>query len=65
MAKIIVNTSPFNCRWIVPGSAHNWGDWSYAVCVRALGTERLVNESDCSHCPHWEEQEACVREVNR
>ena len=54
---IAINVSPFNCRWIVPGSAHHMGDWSYAICVRVLNTERLVNESDCSRCPRWEEQD--------
>jgi hypothetical protein len=55
-----VNASPFNCRWIVPGSAHDMGNWSYAICVRDFNTERLVNEPDCSHCPRWEEPDDLV-----
>ena len=49
-----VNSLPFECRWIVPGSAHHISDWSYAICVRVFNTERLVNEVDCSRCPRWE-----------
>ena len=52
---IAINTSPFNCRWIVPGSEHFLGDSNFAICVRVLGTERLVNECDCSRCARWEE----------
>jgi hypothetical protein len=52
---IAINASPFNCRWIVPGSEHHLDDWNYAICVRVRNTERLVNESDCSRCPMWEE----------
>jgi hypothetical protein len=47
--------SPFNCRWIVPGSEHHAAGWSYAICTRVRDTERLVNETDCAHCPRWEE----------
>ena len=50
-----VNASPFNCRWIVPGSAHRMGEWSYAICVRDFKTERLVNEPECARCRRWEE----------
>jgi hypothetical protein len=53
--RIVINESPFNCRWIVPGSAHHVSDWSFAICVRVRNSERLVNESDCSRCPRWEE----------
>jgi hypothetical protein len=52
---VAIATSPFNCRWIVPGSAHHMDGWSYAICVRVRDTERLVNETDCSRCPRWEE----------
>lgn len=59
-----IKVSPFDCRWIVPSSKHQVGDWSFAVCVRVLGVERLVNEADCSRCPRWDgpdEPGACVR----
>jgi hypothetical protein len=52
---IAANASPLNCRWIVPGSAHYKGDWSYAICVRNFRSERLVNASECSRCPRREE----------
>ena len=52
---IAIHASPFNCRWIVGGSEHRVGLWNYAICVRVRDTERLVNESDCSRCPRWEE----------
>jgi hypothetical protein len=53
--KTAVNVSPFNCRWIQPGSEHHSAGWDYAVCLRVPDNERLVNEADCSHCPRWEE----------
>jgi hypothetical protein len=49
-----ISVSPFKCRWIVPGSEHTVGCWSYAICVRARHAERIVNETDCSRCPRWE-----------
>jgi hypothetical protein len=55
--RIVLNESAFNCRWIVPGSSHHASDWSYAICVRVRNIERLVNESDCSRCPRWEESD--------
>jgi hypothetical protein len=64
MKPAIANTSPLNCRWIVPGSAHCVADWSYAICVRVHFSERLVNESDCAHCLRWEEpDDAAGREA--
>ena len=59
---IAANTSSLNCRWIVPGSAHCVADWSYAICVRDF-SERLVNESDCAHCPRWEEPDDAARRL--
>ena len=55
--RIAINTSPFNCRWIVGGSEHHVSDWSYAICARIRDTDRIVNESDCSRCPRWQEPE--------
>jgi hypothetical protein len=52
--RTAVDTSPFNCRWVVRGSEHQLGDWSYAICLRIRNTERLVNERDCSRCALWE-----------
>ena len=53
--RIAINASPFNCRWIVRGSEHHVSDWSYAICTRIRDTDRIVNESDCSRCPRWQE----------
>lgn len=60
---IAANTSPLNCRWIMPGSAHCVADWSYAICQRDVFAERLVNESDCAHCPRWEEPDDAARRL--
>jgi hypothetical protein len=49
-----LNVSPLKCRWVVPGSEHHEGCWSYAMCVRVRAVERLVNEADCARCPRWE-----------
>jgi len=53
--QLAIASSPVNCRWIVRGSEHHLDDWSCAICVRVPGTERLVNEADCSRCPRWAE----------
>jgi hypothetical protein len=61
--RTAISVSPFKCRWIVPGTEHHEGCWSFAICVRLHNVERLVNEEDCSRCPRWEEQvepEACT-----
>jgi hypothetical protein len=54
---IAIGASPFNCRWIARGSEHHAGGWNYAICVRVRDTDRMVNESDCSHCSRWQESD--------
>ncbi len=54
MTTTAIDTSPFNCRWIVRGSERYFGAWNYAVCMRARNADRLVNECDCSRCALWE-----------
>ena len=54
MTTTAIDTSPFNCRWIVRGSERHVGAWNYAVCVRVRNTERVVNECDCSRCALWD-----------
>jgi hypothetical protein len=55
MARIAVNASPFNCRWIERGSESRISNWSYALCLRIRDQPRIVTESECARCPLWQE----------
>jgi hypothetical protein len=52
--RVLAATSPFNCRWIVPGSRSSLEGLELAVCRRLHGAERVVNEVECAGCPAWE-----------
>jgi hypothetical protein len=53
MPTVTASTSPFSCRWIQRGTETRISNWSYALCVR-LSKARLVLESECARCIHWE-----------
>ncbi len=55
MNQIRINTSPFGCRWIEPGSEGRVGDFAYAVCFRVRNHDRTVSEPECARCPLWQE----------
>jgi hypothetical protein len=54
MARIAVNASPFNCRWIERGSEGRISNWSYALCLRIRDQPRVVSEPECARCLLWE-----------
>jgi hypothetical protein len=54
MARVAVNASPFNCRWIARGSEARISNWSYALCLRVRDEPRLVSEAECARCLLWE-----------
>jgi hypothetical protein len=62
---IAICASPFDCRWIVRGSEHRMGDWNYAVCMFVRDADRIVNESDCSRCPRWQEPDDLAERQTR
>jgi len=49
-----INVYPFECLWIVPGTVASVGKWTYAMCCRVPGENRVVNEADCARCPRRE-----------
>jgi hypothetical protein len=49
-----INVYPFACQWIVQGSIASVGKWTYAMCCRVQGENRVVNETDCACCPRRE-----------
>lgn len=55
MARLAVNASPFDCRWIQPGSEMRVIDWTYAICLRMPDLPRPVSELECERCAWWEE----------
>jgi hypothetical protein len=59
MARVAVNASPFNCRWIERGSNTRISNWSYALCLRVRDEPRVVSQTECARCVSWEA--ACQR----
>jgi len=52
MAKLAVNASPLQCRWVLPGTETHLEQWTYAMCVRC-GAPRVVSEEECEGCACW------------
>ena len=54
MARLAINASPFQCRWIANGTEMRLEQWVYAVCLRCPDQPRVVSEDECSRCAGWE-----------
>jgi hypothetical protein len=52
--RVLIATSPLNCRWIRPGSRRSIERFEYAVCRRVPDAERVVSDAECASCPAWE-----------
>ena len=56
MARLAINASPFQCRWISPGAEMLMEQWAYAICERCRDHLRVVSEDECGRCACWEPQ---------
>lgn len=54
MARLAINASPFQCRWIATGTEIRLEQWTYAICLRCSGGPRVVSEDECARCACWE-----------
>ena len=55
MARVAINASPFNCRWVLTGSELQLEQWTYAICLRERHYVRVVSENECGRCACWEQ----------
>lgn len=65
MAQLAVIASPFQCRWIPPGTEMRLEQWTYAICLRSRDHPRVVSEGECGQCGCWESPTARVCHVRR
>jgi hypothetical protein len=65
MAQLAINASPFQCRWIPPGTELHLERWKYAICTRCHDHPRVVSEDECGRCACWEAASDRVRRADR
>lgn len=53
--QVAVQSSPFNCIWIVRGSKATLEGFTYALCNRLPDFPRTVSEEECLRCPLWQD----------
>ena len=63
MARLAINASPFQCRWVLTGSELQLEQWTYAICLRERNHVRVVSEDECSRCACWEQPTDGVRQA--
>jgi hypothetical protein len=54
MARLAINASPLQCRWIQTGTEMRLEQWTYVICLRCRDHPRVVSEDECGRCSCWE-----------